>query len=450
MRLNSFVLIMLCFFLPINHIDAANNINLFCPAPIVSNFSPLSGPENTLLTITGSNFLDVAFVQMEGQNLNFTIINDNEIIVFAPESLNSSAQIELISNGGCSGISTQSYSLIESDCTSGSANEIYISELYDSDGGSYGVIELYNPTNSIVTLDGVYQIDRYGDIGNATPSYSILLTGTINPLDTFLIEMGSSGNICVGLATDLDQGAGINANDEIVLLKNAAAIDVVHTDVNIGYTFIRNPDASAPSATFNINEWMFSDTEDCADLGSHTVDTIPDLVDLITQEVCENGNVVFLTSLNNSIFDYQWKMLDASGNWINVVDDANHSDPQNSWLDITNIPLNFDGNQYYCEVTYYSSCLLITNAAQIHIANPIVDTISDQDVCDNFTLPALTDGNYFSASGGTGTTFIAGDVISTTQTIFIYNEIGTAPDICSNESSFMVTVSGTPSVDTIF
>ena len=80
---------------------------------------------------------------------------------------------------------------------------------------------------------------------------------------------------------------------------------------------------------------------------------------------------------------------------------------------------------------------------------PSVDTISDQDVCTDYTLPALTDGNYFSASGGTGTTFIAGDVISTSQTIFIYNEIGTAPDICFNESSFMVTVSGTPPVDTI-
>ena len=34
----------------------------------------------------------------------------------------------------------------------------------------------------------------------------------------------------------------------------------------------------------------------------------------------------------------------------------------------------------------------------------------------------------------------AGDVISTSQTIYIYNEIGTAPNTCSNESSFTVTV----------
>jgi gliding motility-associated-like protein len=70
-------------------------------------------------------------------------------------------------------------------------------------------------------------------------------------------------------------------------------------------------------------------------------------------------------------------------------------------------------------------------------------------VCTDYTLPTLTNGNYFSATGGTGTTFNAGDIISTTQTIYIYNEVGTAPDICSNESSFTVTVSGTPSVDTI-
>ncbi|MBU2928395.1 adhesin, partial [Winogradskyella psychrotolerans] len=80
---------------------------------------------------------------------------------------------------------------------------------------------------------------------------------------------------------------------------------------------------------------------------------------------------------------------------------------------------------------------------------PNVDTLADQTVCSDYTLPALTDGNYFTGTNGTGTPLNAGDVISTTQTIYIYNEVGTAPDTCSNESSFEVTVSGTPNVDTL-
>jgi len=80
---------------------------------------------------------------------------------------------------------------------------------------------------------------------------------------------------------------------------------------------------------------------------------------------------------------------------------------------------------------------------------PNVDAISNQAVCSSYTLPTLTDGNYFTSTNGTGTQLNAGDIISTTQTIYIYNEIGTAPNSCSNESSFEVTVSGTPNVDTL-
>ncbi|MBU2940224.1 T9SS type B sorting domain-containing protein, partial [Lacinutrix sp. C3R15] len=80
---------------------------------------------------------------------------------------------------------------------------------------------------------------------------------------------------------------------------------------------------------------------------------------------------------------------------------------------------------------------------------PPVDTLSNETVCTSYTLPTLTNGNYFTATNGAGTQLNAGDTITTTQTIYIYNEVGTAPDTCSNESSFTITVSGTPPVDTL-
>ncbi|MCX7549247.1 hypothetical protein, partial [Xanthomarina sp. F2636L] len=83
------------------------------------------------------------------------------------------------------------------------------------------------------------------------------------------------------------------------------------------------------------------------------------------------------------------------------------------------------------------------------VGTPPVDSLSDYSGCSSYTLPALTNGTYFTGTNGTGTQLNTGDVISTTQTIYIYNEIGTAPNICFNESSFTVTISGTPPVDTI-
>ncbi|WP_161804650.1 T9SS type B sorting domain-containing protein [Lacinutrix himadriensis] len=80
---------------------------------------------------------------------------------------------------------------------------------------------------------------------------------------------------------------------------------------------------------------------------------------------------------------------------------------------------------------------------------PPVDTVSNETVCDSYTLPAITNGNYYTATNGGGTQLNIGDNITSTQTIFIYNEIGTAPDTCSNESNFTITVTGNPPVDTL-
>jgi len=75
---------------------------------------------------------------------------------------------------------------------------------------------------------------------------------------------------------------------------------------------------------------------------------------------------------------------------------------------------------------------------------PTVVTPGDQIVCDSYVLPTLTTGNYFTAAGGTGTALSAGDVISTTQTIFVYAESVSGTVTCSSELSFVVTVNPTP------
>ncbi|WP_458629182.1 T9SS type B sorting domain-containing protein [Winogradskyella sp. PC D3.3] len=423
--------------------------NSFCPAPIINTFTPSSGPENTLITINGSNFNDAASVSIDGITTTFTIINNTQITAIIPAGTSTTSSISIISNGGCTGTSSTDFTVITSDCDSA---DIYISEIYDANSGDYAVIELYNPTNAPVVIDNIYVIERYGDVGNATPNNIFSdIVGTIPPLSTFIIQMGSGTN-CSPLDVDFNIPTGINDNDEFKLFKNGILIDVVNSPDERGYTVIRNADAPIPQTTYDSNDWSIASSENCSDLGSHTADpitnNIPDIIDPITQTICENGTVIFNTSLDNSIFLYQWKVLDASGNWADVPNVSPYSNSQTSALEITNAPISFNGNQYYCEVTY-DSCLLITNAAQLNIDNPAVDTLSDQTVCSSYTLPALTDGNYFTGTNGTGTQLNAGDVISIDQTIYIYNEIGTAPNNCSNESSFDVTITGTPDVDTI-
>ncbi|RSK40715.1 T9SS type B sorting domain-containing protein [Mangrovimonas spongiae] len=419
-----------------------------CPDPVITSFSPTTGPENTSITISGNNFNATANVTIGGINTSYTIINDTTIMAFIPNGANGLSSISITSNGGCVGNATTDFDVITSECNLG---DLYISEIYDSEPGSYGIIELYNPTNTSISLDGVYDIERYGDIGNPTPSITVPLVNSVAPQQTYIIQMGTNGNACA-ITPDTSASSGFNDNDEFKLLKNGTVIDVVEAPTERGYSIIRNANANEPQATFNSSNFTINLNESCSNLGFHTADPITDntpaIANPVSKTVCENGSLTFYTSINNSIFQYQWKVLDASGNWIDVPNNGNYSNPNEAWLDITNVPLSFDGNQYYCEVTS-ASCVFVTSVAQLYIDTPEVDTIPNQTVCQEYTLPALTNGNYYTGANGTGTQLNAGDVISTSQTIYIYNQIGTPPNTCSNQSSFEVIISGTPNVDSL-
>src|SRR5690606_39048442 len=77
---------------------------------------------------------------------------------------------------------------------------------------------------------------------------------------------------------------------------------------------------------------------------------------------------------------------------------------------------------------------------------PVADVPADVTACDSYTLPALTTGNYYTGTGGTGTMLAVGDAITSTQTLYIYAETGTTPN-CFDENSFVVTINTTPIVD---
>ena len=77
-----------------------------------------------------------------------------------------------------------------------------------------------------------------------------------------------------------------------------------------------------------------------------------------------------------------------------------------------------------------------------------VDMLSDVSRCDNFELPNLVNGNYYTQSNGNGTIFNAGDFLTSSQTIFIYNE-DPSNSACFNETSFKINITQTPLVDSL-
>ena len=81
----------------------------------------------------------------------------------------------------------------------------------------------------------------------------------------------------------------------------------------------------------------------------------------------------------------------------------------------------------------------------VAIAQPIIDILSDISACESYVLPTLVSGDYFTGLNGTGTQLHAGDLITTTQTVYIFKQSTTVD--CNNQSSFQVTVNSLPLID---
>lgn len=82
-------------------------------------------------------------------------------------------------------------------------------------------------------------------------------------------------------------------------------------------------------------------------------------------------------------------------------------------------------------------CPSFSTNTQIEIfSSPISPVLLDVSICNNYILPPLSNGNYFTGSNGTGAMLFSGDVITSSQTIYVLVENG----ICKVESSFDVNI----------
>ena len=80
----------------------------------------------------------------------------------------------------------------------------------------------------------------------------------------------------------------------------------------------------------------------------------------------------------------------------------------------------------------------------VTINQPAIDSLPNVAVCGGYTLPALTNGSYYTANAGGGEQLFEGDVITNTKAIYIYAVLA---DGCSNQSSFIVTVNAPAQLD---
>lgn len=347
------------------------------PTHTISGFSPTSGPEMTIITVTGTGFSATSTVSIGGVAANVTFINSTTLKVEIPTG--ATTDVITVTEGGCPTASSGTFTVIGygGACSAGTAfGDLIISEVYDSDALNVWYIELYNPTGSPIDLAAEnYQIQRYGTAWT-TVSRTIDLTGVVPAGSVFLLNIGDSPNTCTETWDFSEAGPGINDGDGIMLVKNGTDVDAVICPNNTGYSILRNSAATGPTSTYNGADWTVSNTEDCSDLGTFgaPLNTPPS----VTSEPADlhacsiDFGIAATAGSGGGTLTYQWIYNDGvSAGWSNVT--AGDFSPsivsgENSLnLIINGDPSdieNYDGYQFYCLVTEDGSCYAPSDAAQ--------------------------------------------------------------------------------------
>ena len=102
----------------------------------------------------------------------------------------------------------------------------------------------------------------------------------------------------------------------------------------------------------------------------------------------------------------------------------------------------------YAESGTTKKCV-VEKLFQVTVKNaPVLLTPLDIEECDSVALPVLAKGSYYTGSLKTGVSKLAGDYVSSTQNLYIYDETGNNPN-CYSEKIQKITINKTPKLLTV-
>ncbi|MDT7831364.1 T9SS type B sorting domain-containing protein [Flavobacteriaceae bacterium S356] len=180
----------------------------------------------------------------------------------------------------------------------------------------------------------------------------------------------------------------------------------------------------------------------------------------------QNNQIQNIDLTNNTVLSSLWsgntllEALDLSQNsslttlssinsLLSSIDLRNGNNTNMTYFNTTNNPnlrCIFVDNKSYSQANWTNidthSIFVETEIECDDVCQITVDVLSDVVANDSYELLALTNGNYYTMSGGNGMALFSGDVITTSQTIYIYN-VDATDTTCFAESSFTITINST-------
>lgn len=284
---------------------------------------------------------------------------------------------------------------------------------YDSLRWDFGGIgsSTQNPASHEFPAPGDYEVNLYIIQRCITDT----LTQTLTILDSPDLNLVSTNCAADGLSYD------------VVLAPTVGIITATAGTVS-GGNVINIPDGTDVTIT--------AENGNC----SHTIDVeapmcncpdIPEPTNNGNESICEGNSNSQLSVTNDPTYTCNWYDAQVGGTLLTTG--TTYTSPESAPGTYT----------YYVEHEDIDGCTSDRIEVVFTItANPVIDNLADETVCDSYTLPVLTSGDYFEQSGG-NTNIPAGTDITQTQTIYVYAETGTNPN-CTTEDSFTITINESP------
>ncbi|GAB1856454.1 hypothetical protein MHTCC0001_12890 [Flavobacteriaceae bacterium MHTCC 0001] len=151
---------------------------------------------------------------------------------------------------------------------------------------------------------------------------------------------------------------------------------------------------------------------------------------LRTLNFSENKDLIYLDCHNNNLCTLDLRQ----GNNTNITFMDAKLNPELACIFVDDVI--YSNNNWVTYIEGISS--FVSSESECNVLNPLTPQVDSlQDVIDiSFSLPTLSNGNYYTGPQGSGIPLNAGDIITNTQTIYIYNSNG----CFDNESSFDVII----------
>lgn len=366
-----------------------------CAVASTNTIVPDSGPVGTEVTITAvTNNLFSATASLNSVAATISSYSPSAATATVIKAIIPagavSGQLTTTNSSGCKAMNY--FTVIDNAITScqgtGTArNKLFISEVTDHGSGSHSFIELWNATGGAINIAG-YTIRVYYNGGSTFSTITIPSNANTTSFannKAYVIGFGGGNAADVHGTYTADQTSGIsgiNSNDNI-RLYDAGAVQIdqwgdntssaIFTISSKDYTYRRkNTGITAPSTTWNPNDWTAFTPVDYTDIGkyNYSAGILPSVNTLSYTPTCKAATLTFTEgegfSGGNLLVHNWYAVPNGSNTWSLISDVAGvFSGATTNTLYIYDISsyLNY---QFYCQVWEdTATCYNSSNAIKI-------------------------------------------------------------------------------------